>query len=266
MATKPLIQACEEAIQKEHRLLHVCEVEALRSPYERCGYLCDSYTKLQMWRLPVAEVVFLDADVLLLAPLEDLFGQAPEGGIAASEDCCSGTFNTGVVALRPSVATFGIMMKRWRRLRWAHTPLREDDFAATMGKEELRRSLGHSDHSDQGFLWGVFQGSWHRLPVTDNFLKDCRSLRLTSWLDALPVASHEAVYSAQLPERCNALIAEHAKKLRAVHFIGAKKPWMCPSPDEDCEEVQGHRIPVLWELWWKYSADIGSVAAPDQDL
>jgi len=152
-------------------------------------------------------VVFLDADSLLLSPVDDLFEVAPMEGVAAAMDCCSGTFNTGVMALRPSVATFAAMMKQRNRLAWAVKPTAQDDFATTMGKEDLRERLGHSDHSDQGFLWTVFRENWHRLPVLDNVLQDCRSLAQTDWLEEEAEDVKQAIYDGARPELCDKAVA-----------------------------------------------------------
>jgi len=232
----------------------LCEVEVLKSPYERCGYLCDSFTKLQAWRLPMRSVVFLDADALVLQSIDDLVGQGGADGVAAAEDCCTGTFNTGVLALRPSIQAFGAMMQRWRRIKWAHSHVPEDDFPSMVGKEELRAKLSHPDHSDQGFLWDVFRDRWSRLPVTDNFLKDCRSLAHTSWLDFLAAPAREAVQTGNNVTACNEVVKAHLKELRVVHYVGSMKPWMCTEGEGDCESgTQTHKIPALFTLWHQSS-------------
>jgi len=253
MVTPTISRETRQALRGGGAVL--CEVEALRSPHENCGYLCESYTKLQTWRLPLQRVVFLDADALVLASVDDLFEAAPLEGLAAADDCCSGTFNTGVMALRPSVVVFAAMMKQRNRLAWAVQHSAHDDFAATMGKEDLRERLGHSDHSDQGFLWTMFRekNGWRRLPVVDNFLKDCRSLAQTGWLQEPEEVKH-MIYEGGRPALCDETVKRHLSNIRVVHYIGAKKPWMCPRQQGDCEVgIPSHNISTLFQLWWRYS-------------
>jgi alpha-N-acetylglucosamine transferase len=108
----------------------------------------DNFAKLRLWQLDHARVVFLDADTLVLRPIDRLFDY-PEFCAAPNVYESLGDFhrmNSGVFTARPSQATFEAMLARldapgafWRR-------------------------------TDQTFLQDYFPG-WHGLPVFDNMLQ-----------------------------------------------------------------------------------------------
>ena len=108
----------------------------------------DNFAKLRLWQLDYARVVFLDADTLVLRPIDRLFDY-PEFCAAPNVYEGLGDFhrmNSGVFTARPSQATFEAMLARldapgafWRR-------------------------------TDQTFLQDYFP-DWHGLPVFDNMLQ-----------------------------------------------------------------------------------------------
>ncbi|MFP4405879.1 glycosyltransferase [Rhodosalinus sp.] len=108
----------------------------------------DNFVKLRLWQLDYARVVFLDADTLVLRPIDRLFDY-PEFCAAPNVYESLADFhrmNSGVFTARPSQATFEAMLVRldapgafWRR-------------------------------TDQTFLQDYFPG-WHGLPVFDNMLQ-----------------------------------------------------------------------------------------------
>lgn len=108
----------------------------------------DNFVKLRLWQLDYDRVVFLDADTLVLRPIDRLFDY-PEFCAAPNVYESLGDFhrmNSGVFTARPSRATFDAMLARldapgafWRR-------------------------------TDQTFLQDHFP-DWHGLPVFDNMLQ-----------------------------------------------------------------------------------------------
>jgi alpha-N-acetylglucosamine transferase len=108
----------------------------------------DNFVKLRLWQLPYERVVFLDADTLVLRPIDRLFAY-PEFSAAPNVYEGLGDFrrlNSGVFTARPAAATFAAMMARldapgaiWRR-------------------------------TDQTFL-ETFYPCWQGLPVYDNMLQ-----------------------------------------------------------------------------------------------
>ncbi|KAI3406182.2 GLG2 [Candida oxycetoniae] len=129
--------------------------EALNRPE-----LSITYTKLLLWSLTQYEsIVYLDADVLPLQNMDDIFDkfEIGEGEIAASPD--SGwpdTFNSGVFKLKPSKSVLDKLI----------------EFAA-------KGELSTFDGADQG-LFNEFFPNWIRLPylynVTPNFRHDYQFL------------------------------------------------------------------------------------------
>jgi len=102
-------------------------------------------------------VVFLDADMVVLQNIDDLFGPGPP--FRAAPDCgwhCDGSVNSGLMVLSPSNVTFSDMMHQL------------DVF-------------GSSDGGDQGFLNAFFSGPLdsQEYPMLDqryNFLKRVEDL------------------------------------------------------------------------------------------
>ena len=108
----------------------------------------DNFAKLRLWQLDYDRAVFLDADTLVLRPIDRLFDY-PEFSAAPNVYESLADFrrlNSGVFTARPDPATFDAMLRRldapgafWRR-------------------------------TDQTFLQEYFPG-WHGLPIFDNMLQ-----------------------------------------------------------------------------------------------
>ncbi|KAJ8464177.1 hypothetical protein OPV22_026729 [Ensete ventricosum] len=120
------------------------QIERIRNPRARKGtYNEYNYSKLRLWQLTdYHEVVFIDADVLVLRNLDLLF-HFPQISATGNDGVL---FNSGVMVIEPSNCTFNALMA-----------LREDVVSYNGG--------------DQGFLNEVFVW-WHRLPRRVNFLKN----------------------------------------------------------------------------------------------
>jgi alpha-N-acetylglucosamine transferase len=108
----------------------------------------DNFVKLRLWQLPYERVVFLDADTLVLRPIDRLFDY-PEFSAAPNVYESLADFrrlNSGVFAARPSEATFAAMLARL-------------DAPGAFWKR-----------TDQTFLQAFFP-DWQGLPVYDNLLQ-----------------------------------------------------------------------------------------------
>lgn len=108
----------------------------------------DNFAKLRLWELPHERVVFLDADTLVLRPIDRLF-DVPE--LAAAPNVYEGLgdfgrMNSGVFTARPSAATFARLLAR------------------------LDAPDAFWPRTDQTFLQAAFL-DWHGLPVFDNLLQ-----------------------------------------------------------------------------------------------
>lgn len=111
----------ENRLKKETEdwLLHramfdaIVHVPAIAAPHQTSKEnWSDTYTKLNLWGPAFAwkydKLVFLDSDTLVIQSIDDLFDKYSE--LSAAIECC-GLFNTGVMVLRPSLATFEKMTK-----------------------------------------------------------------------------------------------------------------------------------------------------------
>ena len=108
----------------------------------------DNFVKLRLWQLDYDRVVFLDADTVVLRPVDTLFDY-PEFCAAPNVYESLADFhrmNSGVFTARPSETTFARMMER------------------------LDRPGAFWRRTDQTFLQGFFP-DWHGLPVTFNMLQ-----------------------------------------------------------------------------------------------
>lgn len=108
----------------------------------------DNFVKLRLWQLPYARTVFLDADTIVLRPIDRLF-EYPE--FSAAPNVYEGLedfrrLNSGVFAARPDLATYAAMLKRL-------------DVPGAFWKR-----------TDQTFLEAFFP-DWQGLPVYDNLLQ-----------------------------------------------------------------------------------------------
>lgn len=160
----------------------------LRPVAEKLGRteLAVTFTKLHLWNQTTYDkLVYLDADTLPLASLDDLFetNVGPEQ-IAASPDAgWPDIFNSGVLVLAPSARVFGELLA-----------------AAAADASTF-------DGADQGLLNEYFNlgsdgANWHRLPFVYN---------------VTPNVSNHYQY--------NPAFARFADKIKLLHFIGATKPW-----------------------------------------
>lgn len=108
----------------------------------------DNFAKLRLWQLPHDRAVFLDADTLVLRPIDRLFDY-PELCAAPNVYESLADFhrmNSGVFTARPDPATFDRLMGL------------------------LDAPGAHWPRTDQTFLQSAFPG-WHGLPVLDNLLQ-----------------------------------------------------------------------------------------------
>ena len=196
------------------------------------------WIKLAVWSLTDYEqVVFLDADMLVVRNMDELIDTDPGPSVAAAHACrcnplripsyprdwtpanCHYTsgvvaadyFNAGLLVLRPDADVFADMTDRLSRL----TDLTGFLFA------------------EQDFLNEYFRGRWAALPYVYNALKTLSVQHPDVW---------------RLPD------------VRNIHFI-IDKPWARrPTPDDFPEDP----FAALHQLWWNVSdeANASYIASP----
>lgn len=117
-----------------------------------------TFTKLRAFNLTMFDkIVFLDADTLVLQPINDLFNKshfaaAPDLGMALIQR----RFNSGLFVAQPSERLFASMMSRIKTAR-------------------------SYDSGDQGFLNTFFAGRWTRLDYRYNALQRLYSHHPRMW-------------------------------------------------------------------------------------
>ncbi|XP_073241722.1 glycogenin-1-like [Porites lutea] len=102
-------------------------------------WITKTFTKLNIWTLTsYTKIVYLDTDVLVLKNIDDLF-QRDELS-AGPEDLWPDVFNSGVLVIEPSMATFTRLIKE-------------------------AKSKPSWDGTDQGLLNDVYGNSWRTVPI-----------------------------------------------------------------------------------------------------
>jgi len=103
------------------------------------NYWWDSYNKINVFRLNISQVLWLDADAYVWSDrLVDLFNlgkQLAPGQIAMVKDCCTGNglvFNSGVMLLQPDVLKFNSL---------------RDDMIANLGQNGLDQPLINMEYT-----------------------------------------------------------------------------------------------------------------------
>lgn len=132
---------------------HSRQAQHARAPFtkgEKPGFHTplDNFVKLRLWQLPYERVVFLDADIVVVRPIDRLF-HYPEFSAAPNVYESVGDFrrlNSGVFTARPHPDTYAAMLAR------------------------LDRPGAFWKRTDQTFLEAFFP-DWQGLPVYDNLLQ-----------------------------------------------------------------------------------------------
>mmetsp|Transcript_56249 Transcript_56249/g.99362 ORF Transcript_56249/g.99362 Transcript_56249/m.99362 type:complete len:1015 (+) Transcript_56249:274-3318(+) len=197
-----------------------------------------NFTKLRLWELTeYAKLVYLDADTLAFANLDDMFlapaFSAVLDNMSADEEFSADNFqvpcfttkssfddgrrsyfNAGVMVFEPSADEFKQMLEKL----WTRQPTR---------------------FAEQDFLNEWYRGRWNMLPTTYNWGKPNIYL-------------------------CPELIGHSINVLKVVHFSGRLKPWHARSPTpadakrlgaptRECEALAAVENPLLRETlahWW----------------
>ena len=147
-----------------------------------------TYSKLHVFDpqiLPFDRVCFLDADVLVLSPIDDIFGfLAPESvEFGASPDIgWPDCFNSGVFITKPSKRLFNSLT----------------DFS---------RTNASFDGGDQGLLNAFFNDWPTRTPTL--------AVRIPFIYNVTPTA-----FYSYMPA-----FAKYKAQIKTIHFVGKKKPW-----------------------------------------
>jgi len=158
----------------------------------------DTYTKLNVWNLlNFKKIVFLDADVIVLKNIDELFYIDDFGAVY---ECCD-KFNSGVMVLKPDFGIFNDMLNKIHKL--------------------------HSyDGGDQGFLNTYFTDKWIQLSFKYNaidymwppFAWDMNSIKIVHFASNKPWNFRESVeLTSPHNTMLNKLWWKHYKNLPQKH-------------------------------------------------
>lgn len=155
-------------------------IKRIRNPHaKKFTYNEYNYSKLRLWLLTdYDKVVFVDADAVVLRNVDHLF-QMPEMSATGNDGVL---FNSGVMVIEPSNATFSLLMNR------------RDEIVSYNG-------------GDQGFLNEAFVW-WHRLSRNFNYLKifwentTSEAIHKNRLFGAEPPELHVIHYLGQKPWLC----------------------------------------------------------------
>lgn len=199
------------------------------------------WSKLGAWGLTEFDrLVVLDADMLVVAPMDELFDvELPDGGIAACHAC---RCNPNRIASYPA---------SWKPENCFYTHCRGGDHVSEPGVEDyfnggflviepdaavheaLMARLAVLDDltayqfAEQDFLNEVFEGRWRQMPYVYNALKTLPHQHPQLW---------------------------RRSEVKNIHFI-IDKPWeRRPEP--------GDRYAALHQLWWDAADAVPGLVAP----
>ncbi|KAJ9477603.1 Glycogenin-2 [Pseudozyma hubeiensis] len=199
------------------------------------------------------KVVFLDADTLVLRPIDHLFRLGSNVSFAAAPDTgWPDAFNSGVMMLNPSSSTFEAIRSFARTTgSWdgADQGLLNDFYGPEDGSEQ-------SSADSQGIAPAP-GGGWKRLSFRYN------------------VTSHGGYTFAPAYQR-------YGQSINIVHFIGQNKPWNRPRPsgtaepdplvgprDLDGQPITPDKPDYLLALWHSAFASLypsSGSASPDSEV
>jgi hypothetical protein len=180
--------------------------------------------KLDLWRLPYAKVLYLDADTMLvdhnetLRPaLEGLWGTPLKKGGVGALGTSAGCFNGGLLLLRPAANTFDMY---------------ERALDADLKKAACE---GH----DQPVLNRVFDGAWTNVHKTWRLLKVTQSC---DRLEKAPDAVHFFAASAPWRGGCPACLA---RGLACSHRHGLREAPCAQAPLLDAQRRWWREVEAL---------------------
>lgn len=166
-----------------------------------------TFTKIQLWTFEdLTKVVFLDADMLIMQNIDDLFEREEFSACAdvGWPDC----FNSGLFVARPSMTTYAALL-------------------------EMSRQQGSFDGGDQGLLNAFFH-TWAHGP-SERRIPFIYNLTFNACYSYLPA------------------FERNKSQVKAVHFIGANKPWHFNRFSDGQVAARGDGAAVHLEYvqrWW----------------
>ena len=195
---KDLVVVCTETVSENDRAILrsdgwiIRSVKTVESPYEGSSspgdYFKGSYTKLFIWSMTEYErLVYLDADVMVLANIDHLF----DCGTFCAAFRHSDLFNTGVLVIEPSTRIYKDMLEKVQK-------------------------FSSYDLGDQGFLNVYFKDVMYASMFNwSDQTRQKKPMRMSGRLNG-DMGMYYAYSRWVLPE----------KEIKVIHYsLGPVKPW-----------------------------------------
>lgn len=194
-----------------------------------------TFTKINAWLLTqFRKCVFLDADVVVEANIDRLF-EYPEFSAVGTRDY----FNSGVFVLRPSRATYELLVDSARAVATDPT---------------------YTDDGEQEMLQRVFRSGFSPLPRGYNYRPYHRR-------DAVRRAVDRWGWSRRLLRKLG-----HPRAIYVIHFIGYPKPWehLLPGHARDPRhytwtDAQISRVQWSFQLWLDHWKELSYGSGAEQE-
>lgn len=160
-------------------------------------------TKFQAWRLPYERLIFLDADTLVVLPIDHLVHEYTASDLYAAPDTFPpDSFNSGVMVIVPNEASYQELVY-------------------------LNQHIGSSDGGDQAILNQGFCPHWH---VSGNFSSATPRCGRLPWMYNVYAGFYETYRVQQ--------VMNGMQPPAVAHFLSETKPWTTLSYEGQIDETQ----------------------------
>jgi len=155
MVTEEVTEDCRNKLNENEILLidiekiQVRRSEGIKDRYKENSWMM--FTKLNLWKLiQFQSIIYLDADVIVLKNIDQVFSLSRECNFAAVKDMGYDGISAGVMFLKPSINTFNDMMQNIESNEYDNT---------------------FSDQSFTNWYFTIKNKSWKQLPDILNVLE-----------------------------------------------------------------------------------------------
>jgi len=155
MVTEEVTEDCRNKLKENGvQLINVEKIQVKRSDGIKDRYRENSwmmFTKLNLWKLiQFQSIIYLDADVIALKNIDQVFGLSNKCNFAAVKDMGYDGLSAGVMFLKPSIDTFNDMMNNIENEEYDNT---------------------YSDQSFTNWYFAIKNKNWYQLPDILNVLE-----------------------------------------------------------------------------------------------
>lgn len=155
MVAEDVTEECRSNLKENGiQLINVEKIQVKRSDGIKDRYRENSwmmFTKLNLWKLiQFQSIIYLDADVVALKNIDQVFGLSTECNFAAVKDMGYNGLSAGVMFLKPNIDTFNDMINNIENNEYDNT---------------------YSDQSFTNWYFAIKNKNWRQLPDIFNVLQ-----------------------------------------------------------------------------------------------